>query len=191
VVLFFTALLSCTSAELVTTGATTENLNNLLKATLTSKGKREVSYKKWDGVDVEFNIENISNSNIEINLEYIKKAGLWLSLKNRKLGNCANIWPGLPIEKAVKPFTILHPGEQITIKNKVYHVPISLCLRMQMDNDIYEKTGFPRIFNGIPIIDFDLEVGAAFPMQVNNQSIYVILKDTIRILEIEKPSISN
>jgi hypothetical protein len=175
--LLLPALFSCASRELIATEVTAENFKNPLKLTLTSKGKREVFYRKWDGIDVEFSIQNISNFNAKINLEYIKKAGLQLNLKNKKDSSCAHIWAGFSLEKNIKPFTQLNPGEILVIKNKIYHAYIQ---ESQLTKECQQK-----------YIDLDLEVGVNFPMQVNNQFIYVMLKDKIPVLDIETPSTSN
>jgi hypothetical protein len=165
----FTALASCANKEL----ATPQITNNLLKITLTSQEQKEFPYKKWGAhsVDVEFNIKNISNSNININLEYIQAAGLWLALKDRKTGPCADAWPGFPIMEKVKPFTTLHAGEKMAIKDTVSDFHLEECQQRR--------------------IDLDLEIGTGSPIQANDPSIYVILNDVTPVPNTEKPPTSN
>jgi hypothetical protein len=165
--LLLPALLSCASRELVTM----KNIDDLLKATLTSKGKREVAYKKWQGIGIEFTIKNISNLDISIPLERIEQSGLGTTVKNRKTGRRMDSSAGLPWAEIINPFFVLHPGEQVTIKDSVF----------ASDIEHFEQN----------YVDLDLEVLIGFVIQINDQSSYIMLQDTIPILDIEKPPTSN
>jgi hypothetical protein len=170
-ILFFYQILfllsSCTTKELFIM----ENIDDLLKATLTSKGKREVAYEKWKGVGIEFTIKNISNFDISIPLERIEQSGLGTTVKNRKTGQRMDSSAGLPWAEIINPFFVLHPGEQVTIKDSVFASDIE-----------YFKQNY---------VDLDLEVLIGFVIQINDQSSYILLQDTIPILDIEKPPTKN
>jgi hypothetical protein len=169
--LLLPALLSCASGELVTMS----NIDDLLKATLTSKGKREVIYEKWQGIGLEFTIKNISNFDISIPVEYIEKSGFGATIKNRETGQQIAIWPGLPLSEIVNPYTTLHPGEQLIVEGEI-------------DRSYIEH--FKQKY-----VDLDIEANISFEMKITNQLndklMYAILNDRISILDFEKPPAKN
>jgi hypothetical protein len=165
--LLFPALLSCASGRVVTM----KNIDDLLKATLTSKGKREVAYKKWQGIGLEFTIKNISKFDIDIPLERLEKSGFTTAVINRKTGDRMDTWPCLPLSEIVNPFFVLRPGEEVIIEGEVYASDIKHL------NQQY--------------VDLDLEAAVGFTIQINDQSSYILLQEKIPIVDIEKPPTKN
>jgi hypothetical protein len=156
-------LSSCTTKEIIIM----QNIDDLLKVTLTSKGKRELVYDKSQAIHVEFTIKNISNIDIEIPVEFINAKGLAFLVTDKKTGERFDTWP---ILADLKNYTTLHPGEHVTIIDR---------LEMMGEIDILDR----KYANS----NFDLQVSCYTPIRFNNKSISVNVTDTIPLLNIKKP----
>ncbi len=143
-----------------------QNIDDLLKVTLTSKGKRELIYDKSQGIQVEFAIKNISNIDIEIPVEFINAKGLTFIVTDKKTGERYDTWPVLA---DLKNYTTLHPGEDVTITDRLDGRDIDFLHRK------YANT------------NFDLQVACWTPIIINKKDMTIEIADTIPLLNIQKP----